>query len=143
MNSLPCRCLPILISLLLVGCGAEPVDLQPSIAIIYGSVRDADDTPVSGATVAIHALPLDRCDEQEGWLAVTTTTDPAGTYRGVGAYVHVAEETLCLAVRVRPPASTSLGEAVVTGDTVTFIHESRTPPVDSVRVDVMLPAAGA
>jgi hypothetical protein len=127
------------VMMLAASCSEPITDLQPSIAVIYGSVTDLRDAPVDGAFVQVYIYPLDRdCTTEDGWLAGTRVTRD-GRYGIMGTFLHVAREQVCVSVRVRPPEGSGLGEARVDGDTVTFIHESATPPVDSVRVDVQLP----
>lgn len=51
----------------LASCG-EPIDLQPSIAIVYGTVLTPHHEPVSGVAVWIYARPLDRCSASAALL---------------------------------------------------------------------------
>ena len=136
-----CRAFPVL---WLPACGQNPVgDLQPSIAIVYGSVATQEGLPIAGAFVRVYVRDPLRCDGpvDDGWLGGGTTTDATGRYRARATYLHYSRIERCLAVRATAPASSGLGEATVTGALVTFIHEALTPPVDSVRVNVTLPPA--
>jgi hypothetical protein len=130
--------------LALCACGQDPiVDLLPSIAVVYGDVTTQGGVAVAGAFVTVHVRDPQQCDgpvdpnsdSNDG----TATTDAGGHYRVRAKFLHYERIERCMAVRATSPAGSGLGEATVTGANVTFIHESLTPPVDSVRVDLVLP----
>ena len=122
-------------------CESSPTGIQPSVAVVYGSVQAEDSTPVAGESVRMLVYPLDAggCEDGEESLAGWATTDDSGGYRVVGAFLHVQRADMCVAIEARPPEGAGLGEARVAGAEVTFIHKPDTPPLDSVRVDVVLP----
>lgn len=125
-----------------MACDERTVGLRPSIAVIYGSATDTSGAPVGDALVSIYAVPLDRCGAStKGALVATSRTNEGGLYRAVGHFIHVSRETMCLAVHASSPAGLGLRDTTIVGDTVTFIHESLTPPVDSVRVDIVFPGS--
>lgn len=122
-------------------CAQNPVDLQPSLAIAYGVVARPDRTPVVGALVHIHARDPRNCHKALDARSLpdgTARTDSAGSYRAVVKWLHVSRMELCLAVRAIPRPGSDLRDLTVTGARVTFTHESLTPPIDSVKVDVTL-----
>ncbi|NIM49070.1 MAG: hypothetical protein GTO22_07395 [Gemmatimonadales bacterium] len=108
--------------------------------MVYGRVATDDGSPVPDAFVKVHALLPATCDRFIGDAPPNGTafTDESGRYRVVAKSIHVSRMEHCLAVHVTAPGGTGLTESTVRGALVTFIYESLTPPVDSVRVDVTL-----
>ena len=116
--------------------------LQPSIAVVYGHVMTADGVAVGDALVTVRgtALSFGGCKPipEENFGLSFGRTDGAGFYRHVGQFLGFAREDVCLVVTVTPLSGSGLLPKTVSGEIVTFILKSHTPPVDSVRVDIEL-----
>jgi hypothetical protein len=125
---------------LLVSCTSDPTDgLQPSIAVFYGSIVTADGTPVSGAHVRVLiGLAEDHTCGPIDWLAGAASTDISGAYSVTGTFLHVSSAEMCVVLEVSPASGSGLLPRSVEAGRVRFIHQSRTPPVDSLYVEVEL-----
>lgn len=120
-------------------CTSSPndEDLQPSVAIVYGVVRDESREPVADARVTIEAF-VESCGAGDPFAYHWAVTDPAGFYRQVLGGLNVTRVETCVKVHVAPPAASPYREATTSGAQVTFVHQADTPPIDSVQVDVVL-----
>lgn len=116
-----------------------------------GIVTRADGTPVSAARVEIvdgfgysvqppppNAPP---CSDEIGGRPHLTTTDAQGRYR-VEERGELGEDGPCLKVSVTPPGTSGLAEAVVKGESGTFVQPSNRSLLHR-RVDVVLQPASA
>jgi hypothetical protein len=117
-----------------------------------GVVTRADGTPVPGAMVEIvdghgyfvqspPAANAGPCSDEVGGRPYFTTTDAQGRYK-VEERGELGENGPCIKVRVTPPGTSGLGEAVVKGPSGTFEQPSNRSLLHR-RVDVVLPAANA
>lgn len=125
----------------LIGCSSDPTTgpLEPSLAIVYGTVVGDGGIPVHNARVDVTAY-FGNCNPLFDWQAGVGLTDENGFYRLVLKYVHVSAERACLSVHASPPEGRDLQAITVAVAEVTFIHQAYTPPVDSVEVNISLPA---
>lgn len=114
-------------------------EFPPTSAVVFGQVSGPDGSDVRDAVVTAAGWRLD-CPSDGGsgpFEGPETTTGDDGNYRlrfdvrGVGA------EDMCLVVRADPPAGTSLAPAADTGASVMLSEDA---PLDSVRVDLVLPS---
>lgn len=125
-----------------LACVQTPQDVVFSLAVVYGNVTSADSVPVTGASVNAFILIPTRCNESADSSSSESAgvlTDPDGRYRMLVAWLNFKRIEECLAVRARPPLGSNLAEATITGVRVEFRSESIVPPLDSVRVDLILP----
>jgi hypothetical protein len=108
---------------------------QPSVAIVYGVVLNQAREPVPAAALTVDAF-LESCAAADLFASGKAATDSTGYYRLVLGGPHLSQAETCIAVRVAP---TNAYEAVTQSDAmVTFMHQADTPPIDSVRVDMVV-----
>lgn len=119
----------------------EGRDIVSSIAIVYGLVTDEAGIGVAGATVSAYVLCDQLIDDTVPYSG-TGGTDESGRYRVTILWGHVASFDACISVRAVPPVGTNLEETVVSGVEVTLRSQALIPPIDSVQVDLALPASG-
>jgi hypothetical protein len=125
---------------LLAGCAEAPAQPKPNhAATVYGRVTTAAGAAVQGARVLVTADAKGQCPADGAvYLDLPgeqTTTDASGAYRA-SARVFLDVPSGCVRVEVAPPPASGVGRASVSGGPVRFGAVS----VDSVRVDVQLPA---
>jgi hypothetical protein len=113
-------------------------DLFPSIAVIHGVVRDPNGTPVAGVFVQVFIDDAGKCTAQPEWLAGRETTHTDGRYSVRGTFLHIDREEMCVWLRVRPRDGSGLREGGGYVGTVVFTHQPLTPPLDSLKADVVL-----
>jgi len=125
------------------GCHSGPTDLNASsVAIVYGTVISTDSLPVTGSRLVIRLRDPGKCD---GPVDTTSTgdggawTDQLGHYRTLVRWLNYQRIERCVGVRALPTAGMNLRDTTVTGAQVEFRSEAITPPIDSVRVDLVLP----
>ena len=126
----------------LFGCGDSSAvgnDLRPSIGVVYGWLTVADGEPLEQAEVEVFiVLGGEVCVERDDLRMSsvgTSVTDGAGHYTERITYVHIAELTRCIAVRVTPSGAGDEGARTFLAGELTLRHETLTPPVDSLRFD--------
>jgi len=72
-------------------------------------------------------------------MAGSAYTNADGFYKITGKYIHIPEETVCVVMEAIPPEELDAFDTTyVWGDSVTFRHESLTPPIDSVKITIVL-----
>jgi hypothetical protein len=122
----------------------EKTDLQTSVAVAYGKITSPYGEIAEDAAVRFNIINLDSCktglpEKSNVWMARSDRSDNNGSYKIMGKYLHVSEETVCVVMEVYPPEELSgFDTTYVWGDSVTFRHESLTPPIDSVNIDIVL-----
>jgi hypothetical protein len=125
---------------LLAGCAEAPAQPKPNHAsTVYGRVTTPAGAPVQGARIFVVGDVNGRCPAAGGEYldlpADQALTDASGSYRA-SARVFLDVSSGCVHLDVMPPPGSALGSASVSGGPVRYGW----PPVDSVRVDVQLPA---
>lgn len=113
------------------------VSLQPSVAIVYGTVQGFEQAEVGTADVSVEAF-LGACGSADPFASHRTSTGSTGDYRAVLGGPHVDSTRTCVRVTVTPPPEGEYVESVESGGVLMFRHEALTPPIDSLRVDVVL-----
>lgn len=124
-----------------LGC-STPTDLQPSVAIVHGTVNSELGQSIEGARVQVFLSPLEICEfpdhETPDGTALSGTD---GRYSIRVQYLHVAEGVLCGFVVGTPPAGSELRGDTASAVEITVRHESRVPPMDSVQVNLVFKEA--
>ena len=114
------------------GCGCPPT---PATAVVFGRVQTSAGAAVGQATVFAYIAQGAECGRREA-------PDGEGQTRSDGTYAlgiagPFAGESVCVLVRVRAPAGSTLLDRPDTTITLALRYE---PPWDSVRVDATLAA---
>ncbi len=146
MNTLPTWLLGGFCGLgLLAGCevfAPEPGDIPPTrSAVVYGQVTAAaNGRAVAGVELTATADQLGRCPAESVFYSMPSSaqavTDSLGSYRAV-VRVDAEVAATCVWLLVKPPTGSALSDTTVsTTDRIPF---QDAPPLDSVRVDVVLP----
>lgn len=129
------------IASLVTGCGSPAeVGLLPSVAVVYGTVTSESGRGASDVHVSAFIRPLDDCEPQPelGAPSGTSRTHTQGEYSVRLHGPHVSEMEVCILVRAIPPTGSSFEETVVIGGELLLRHQTLTPPIDSLRVDLTL-----
>jgi hypothetical protein len=118
----------------------ETVTVRPVWAVVYGTVRSASGSPVSGALVAMRAEPEGACPATEHTNVNVATyealSDNNGAFRAEvknDIWPHVHTQDFCVHLVVSSPGSGFRDTAL----SVEPIHFSPTV-TDSARADVVL-----
>lgn len=124
------------------GTGITGCDLCTSSALVYGTVTSADGSPVPAAMVTASGWRL-GCPGEGGkgpfFDSPDLATDESGEFRTVVTAL-LGPELMCLVVRADPSADSGLLPMADTGATVMLTPDfNRAEPMDSVRVDLVLP----
>ena len=111
-----------------------------SAAVVYGRVITTEDDPVAGVHLTVTADQLGQCPAEEVFYGSPpperVVSNSQGFYRAVVLVETDALETTCVWVLADPPAESMLSEATANAGPIRFGN----PPLDSLRVDVVLPS---